>query len=482
MPRKATPSKAAPKKKAAAKKAPAKKVIAKKAPAKKKADAPVKKIRKTPQLVRGMKDITPVDSKKWRDMYRAADSIASAYAFDYFSSPILEDASLFTRTLGKSSDVVSKEMYAFEDKDGSKLALRPEGTASAARSYITSGMIELSQPVKLWYYGPMFRHDRPQAGRYRQFHQFGCESLGKRNAALDAELIVVAYNFIRDLGLETSVYVNSIGTPDDRERYIVELVGYLRSKRSYLSDESKAKISKNPLRILDSKDENDIEVLEDAPQIIDWLSESSKAYFMEVLEYLDEADIPYALKPTLVRGLDYYTDTVFELFSADDTETAQNALGGGGRYDLLIEQLGGQPTPGAGFSVGLERVQLALQKKRNREEQKRQEEGLPAPKVESNEPKIFFAHLGDQARRRMLRLIEDMRREGLVVGHNLGKPALKAQLELADKYGSTHAVILGQKELQDGTIIIRDMSSGIQEIVDQKKLKKELTRILEAKN
>lgn len=436
-----------------------------------------KKNKKSPQLVRGMKDIVPPNSSDWVKMYRTADAITEAYNFSFFESPILEEAVLFARTLGKSSDVVSKEMYVFEDRDGNKLALRPEATASAARSYLTSGMVNMSQPVKLWYYGPMFRHDRPQAGRYRQFHQFGCESFGVHDASLDAEVITVAYNFIKDLGIETTVHINSIGTPEERAKYIVELVGYLRSKRSYLSEESKKRITKNPLRVLDSKEQQDIEAMEDAPQIVDWLSENSKQYFMNVLEYLDEVEVPYVLKPTLVRGLDYYTDTVFEIF-ADSNEplASQGALGAGGRYDLLVEELGGQPTPGVGFSIGLERVLLEIKSKREKEKQNL-EEGQKMS-IKKGKKELFFAHLGEPSRKRTLALIEELRRAGITVRHCLGKVSLKGQLELADKFQVTHSIILGQKELQDGTIIIRDMESGIQEIVDQKKIKKEVSKIL----
>jgi histidyl-tRNA synthetase len=328
------------------------------------------------------------------------------------------------------------------------------------------------QPISVWYYCPMFRHDRPQAGRYRQFHQFGCETLGSNDPAIDAELIAIAYNYLLDLGVQSNVHINSIGTPSDRERYIVELVGYLRSKRSYLSEESKKRILKNPLRVLDSKEEEDKKVIEEAPQIIDWLSEESRQYFMKVLEYLDEMSIPYVLKPTLVRGLDYYTDTVFELVESEAAEESQNALGGGGRYNLLVEQLGGPSTPSAGFSIGLER---ALQASKRAKEKKAGQE----QETKDTTPKLFFAHLGEQARRKTLVLIEQLRRENIFLKHSIGKPSLKAQLEMADKYGSTHTVILGQKELQDGTIIIRDMASGIQEIIDQKRLKKELGKILD---
>lgn len=458
------------KKKAAAKKEVAKKVLKKtatKTSKKTKGEEKPKKKKRIPQTVRGMKDILPQDGKLWRHMRAVADSITNAYNFEFVETPIVEEALLFSRTIGRSTDIVSKEMYAFEDKDGSKLALRPEGTASIVRSYLNNGMLTLPQPVSMWYYGPMFRHERPQSGRYRQFHQFGCEIIGNKDAVADAQLIVMGYNFYKDLQIETNVLINSIGTPDDRERYIVELVGYLRSKRSYLSEESRKKISKNPLRILDSKDPQDQEVVAEAPQIIDWLSEKSKTYFMKVLEYLDELDIPYVLKPTLVRGLDYYTDTVFEFVDANNTVKGLGSLGGGGRYNLLIEQLGGEPTPASGMAVGLDRVALILKKKI--------EKGEFTP--DTGKLKLYFAHLGEPAKRRALYLIEELRRAGIAVNHHLGKPSLKAQLEQANKAEVSHALILGQKEMQDDTIIIRDMSSGIQEMVDQKKIVREIEKL-----
>lgn len=429
----------------------------------------VKAIRgvKAPTLLRGMKDILPKEERFWKKIFATASSLAEAYGFGYISTPILEEASLFVRSIGKGTDVVEKEMYVFEDKDGTRVSLRPELTASVVRAYIGHGMYTLPQPVKTWYVGPMFRHDRPQAGRFRQFHQFDCETLGERDPLIDAELIVVAYNFLRDLGVSSHVYINSIGTLKDRERYTVELVGYLRSKRSYLSEESKKRITKNPLRVLDSKEEQDRAVIEEAPQIIDWLSEESKDYFMKVLEYLDEVEIPYILKPTLVRGLDYYTDTVFEFFQDDDVDGSQGALGGGGRYDGLVEQLGGRPTPAAGFAVGLERVISAMRKQN-------ENEGV---QPESKEKIIYFAQLGEQARRRVLYLIEELRRGGHIVKHNLSKTSLKVQLENANKEKASHALILGQKEVQDGTVILRDMESGIQETIDQKKIGNELRKL-----
>lgn len=429
-----------------------------------------------PALLRGMKDILPKDEFYWKKLYRTAEGIATAYGYGLINTPILEEALLFIRSLGRGTDVVDKEMYVFEDQDGGKVCLRPEATASCLRAYITHGMNSLPQPIKFWYYGPMFRHDRPQAGRYRQFTQFGCESFGVHEPVVDAELIAAAYYFFDDLGLKTNVHINSLGTLEDRQNYLVELTGYLRTKRSYLCDDCKRRLAKNPLRVLDCKQEDCQQVIAEAPQIIDWLSDTSKSYFMKVLEYLDELDIPYVLQPTLVRGLDYYTDTVFEFYQQNDgregcsiPEGRQNALGGGGRYDLLAEQLGGRALPGAGFALGLERVVTALRKQA--------EEGKS--KLKEENPKVFFAQLGEQARRQSLRLLEGLRKSGIIVAHSFGKSALKAQMEMANKLRVTYSLILGQKEVQDGTIIIRDMESGIQEIIDQKKLKSALEKKLD---
>jgi histidyl-tRNA synthetase len=449
----------------AKKKTPEKKIV-KKIVKKTAAKKPVKKsaAKKVYHPLRGMRDLLPKDEKYWKEMYHTAEGLAEAYVYGRIETPVLEQAGLFVRSIGKGTDVVDKEMYTFEVSEG-KVALRPESTASVVRAFITNGLHVEPQPVKLWYWGPMFRHDRPQAGRYRQFYQFSCENFGEKNPVCDAELITIAYNFYRDLGIDVRVDVNSIGTLEEREQYIVELVGYFRSKRSYLSEESKKRINKNPLRILDSKDEGDIEVLEDAPQIIDWLSEDSKKYFMKILEYLDELEIPYVLNSKLVRGLDYYSDTVFEFFLEDEEhELAGLALGGGGRYDVLVEQMGGPETPGCGFGLGLDRVAKVLEKQRKDEPK----ETFP----------LFFAHLGEAARQVLLRILEELRREGLYVQHNLAKSALKSQLEIANKNEAKYTFILGQKEVQDGTIIVRDMDAGTQETIDQKKIVKEVKKIL----
>ncbi|MBP6859310.1 MAG: histidine--tRNA ligase [Candidatus Magasanikbacteria bacterium] len=426
-------------------------------------------------LLRGMHDVLPKDEKYWKAFYHAAENLAEHFQFGRLETPLLEEAGLFVRSIGKGTDVIDKEMYVFEDRDANKVALRPENTASAVRAYIMHGMWNMAQPVKMWYWGAMFRYDRPQAGRFRQFNQMGFETIGDADPVEDAELILIAHNFYKDLGLPVEVHINSIGMPEERQKYKTALVEYYRSKRSYLCDDCKQRLNKNPLRLLDCKQERCQPIKEEAPQIIAWLEEDSKNHFTKVLEYLDELGVPYVLKPSLVRGLDYYTRTVFEVYTVtaegeNEAHGAQSALGGGGRYDLLVEEMGGKAAPAAGFSIGIERSVSALK------------QYLDAKQIKFAVPQFdaFMAQLGDQARRRALKTINDLRASGLKISYNFSKNSLKGQLETANSLQVPYALILGQKEVQDGTIIIRDMESGVQEIVDQKKveniLKKKLSR------
>ncbi|MSU75159.1 MAG: histidine--tRNA ligase [Candidatus Magasanikbacteria bacterium] len=438
------------------------------------------KPKKAFSLIRGMHDILPKDEKYWKALYRTAEHLAEYFQFGRIDTPILEEVGLFVRSVGRGTDIVDKEMYTFEDRDGTKVALRPEPTASIVRAYIQHGLWNAPQPVKVWTFAPMFRHDRPQAGRYRQFYQADFETVGGKDPCIDAELILVAYNFFNDLGLPVEVRVNSLGTPEERERYIAELVAYYRSKRSYLCEDCRFRLTKNPLRLLDCKEGQCAPVKEGAPQLIDWLQEDSKNFFMKVLEYLDELGIPYILNPYLVRGLDYYTHTVFEIFptfgetgpSATLGTGSQSALGGGGRYDLLAEDLGGRPTPAAGFGIGIERAVTAL----------KQYAETNSIKIANVAPHIFFAELGEDAKRRALRIINQLRASGIRLAYNFMKGSLKNQLEMANSLKVPYVVILGQKEVQDETVILRDMESGVQEIIDQKKLeaalKKKLSNIL----
>ena len=450
------------------KKEPVKKIVKDKVKKTDDSKSSADKVKKTWTALRGMHDILPKEEKYWKTMYNNVAKLAEFFQFGRIETPILEEASLFVRSIGKTSDVVEKEMYLFEDNDGSKVCLRSEATTSVMRAYVSDGLWNNPQPVKMWYWGPMFRHDRPQAGRYRQFTQVGFENIGVQDPAADAELILVAYNFYKDLGLPVEIHINSIGTPEERERYKNELLNYYRTKKSYLCEECRKRMLKNPLRLLDCKEEQCQGIKEEAPQIIDWLSEASKSYFMKVLEYLDELGVPYILRSSLVRGLDYYTHTVFEIYPVSGEGPAQSALGGGGRYDLLAEELGGKPTSASGMALGIDRSVIYM-KEYYQQNQLR---------VEKESYEIFFAQLGDRAKGRALKLLDELRNSGIKIAFNLYKNSLKTQLDIANELKVPYALILGQKEVQEGTVIIRDMESGIQEIVDQKKIEMALKKKL----
>ncbi|MBT4856970.1 histidine--tRNA ligase [Candidatus Uhrbacteria bacterium] len=429
----------------------------KKAAKKVEEEVPKKKI-KVPQLLRGFRDIMPEEELYWARIEEVITRIAQDYSFNRIRLPILEQTSLFERSVGKGTDIIDKEMFSFVDQSNNKVVLRPEATASVARAYIEHGMIDRPQPVKMWYEGPMFRHDRPQAGRYRQFWQFGLEAVGSKEPIIDAQIIIMCHQILKELGLEVVFQINSIGTPEIRREYEMELVAYFKQFRKQLSDIDKKRLTKNPLRLLDSKAEGMDELKIDAPQIVDWLDDNSKEHFMKVLEYLDEMEVPYELNPFLVRGLDYYNKTVFEILPTKFEGKNANAIGGGGRYDGLIELLGGREgTPAMGMAMGIERIVLAM---------KHQEVELP----NTRQVQVFFCQLGDAARRTGLRVFDNFRTQGIPIAEAFGKGSLKAQLELADKQGARVALILGQKEVLDGTIIIRDMESGGQEIVDSAKV------------
>lgn len=442
--------------------APAKKPAAKK-PAE--GEAPKRRV-STPNTLRGMKDVLPIDQKYWTLVRNKMDHLAEAFGFDRIETPIMEETSLFVRAVGKQTDIVEKEMYSFLDQGNDKITLRPEATAAIARSYINHGMWNQAQPVKLYYYGKMFRHERPQSGRYRQFTQGGLEVLGSDHPVVDAQLAYIAYLLYRDLGLDVVVQINSIGDTDSRNSYKEELVTYYRSNRSKICENCKKRLTRNPLRLLDCKEEGCSAVRIEAPQMVDYLNEDSKNHFVRVLEYLDELEVPYQLNPYLVRGLDYYDHTVFEIMPAEESEQgSQSALASGGRYNGLIETLGGEPAAACGFAWGVERTILKLKDKK-----------VEVPELP--EAEVFLAQLGEPARRKMLALFEEMRGEGIRVAEGFSKDALKQQLEAANKAGVRFTLILGQKEVLDGTVLVRDMDSGIQEIVDFKKVIPEIKKKL----
>ena len=445
---------------------PVKKTDAKKAvPAASEEGVVSKKAPQAVQLLRGFRDLLPNDARLLNTVRDTAKSILEAYRYRQVELPLVEETALFVRGVGKATDIVEKELYTWETPGGENVSLRPEATAGTVRAYIQHGMLNLPQPVKMWCVGPMFRYDRPQAGRFRQFYQVSVESIGDADPIVDAELILLSWLITKELGIDAVVRINSIGTPESRAQYKNALVTYFRSKKSKLSEDDKKRLLKNPLRLLDSKDPGMQELKAEAPQIVDWLDEESRTHFMRVLEYLDEAGVPYQLDPYLVRGLDYYTKTVFELYTtSDDQELAQTAIGGGGRYDGLVEMLGGRPTPAAGFALGVDRLLSRM----------------PHVAIEEEEKvDVFLAQLGEMGRKKALPIFEELRKAGIRVGASLSKPSIKSQMDLANRSGAKWAIVIGQKEVLDGTVIIRDMDAGSQEIVDAKKIVMEVKKKLE---
>lgn len=415
------------------------------------------------QTVRGMRDILPEDEKYWDHITDVGENLCRNFGYGKIVLPVLEFTSLFEKGTGADTDIVEKEMYSFATSGGDNLTLRPEGTPGAARAYIEHGMINLSQPVKLFYMGQFFRHERPQAGRYREFRQLGVEVFGDSSAILDAETILLAYKIVKNSGINNiCIEINSIGCSACRPHFKTMLVRYFRTQEKKLCKDCKRRLTKNPLRIFDCKEVSCIEASADAPQFVDHLCDDCHKHLKSVLEYLDELDLMYTMNPKLVRGLDYYTRTVFEIF-AGTAEDKGNALGGGGRYDKLVEMLGGKPTPAVGFALGMDRIVDVL----------KMQNIQIAPK---NLPKVFLVQLGDLARRKSLKLFSELIDNNISVAESFGRGSIKSQFRIADRLRVKIALIIGQKEAIDGTIILRDMESGMQEIIVQDKLVKEIQK------
>ena len=420
------------------------------------------------QAPSGMHDILPDDQLFFRKVYSVASSIAQFYGFRKIDTPIVEDAELFSKGIGLGTDIVEKEMYSFRTKGGDFLALRPEFTAGMVRSYIEHGMTNLPQPQKLYSYGPLFRLERPQAGRFRQFHQVDLEVFGEQDSVIDAQIIQIFYNILKELKFKNLIVeVNSIGDSQCRPYYKKLLVNYFRSRESSLCADCRRRLRYNPLRILDCKEEKCQPVKAQAPQLVDHLCEGCKTHFKEVLEFLDEVEMPYRLNPYLVRGLDYYTKTVFEIYEDSEEGQKLGALVGGGRFDTLAKMLGGRDTPACGGAAGVERIVATL-----RERMKQEAAGA------STNQKVFLAQLSDLGKRKSLRLFEEFRKAKIQVAESFGKDSLKTQLRLADKIGADYALILGQKEALENAIIIRDMKSGKQETVKLDRVVREMEKYL----
>jgi histidyl-tRNA synthetase len=421
------------------------------------------------QPPRGMKDILPEDQGFWDQVRRTTERLARDYGYSRIDVPLVEFSNLFVRSVGSGTDIVEKEMYAFTTKGGDKVALRPEFTAGIARAYIQHGMHVLPKPIKLFSTGPVYRYDRPQEGRYREFYQVNYDVFGEQDAILDAQVIQVAARVVQSLGIKAvQIQVNSIGCPACRKEYRELLVNYLESKKQKLCQDCKNRLETNPLRVLDCKEDKCAQVAAAAPQSIDHLCEECRVHFKNLLEYLDELDLPYVINPQLVRGLDYYTKTVFEIWSGEE-EGRKNALGGGGRYDGLVKMLGGEATPAIGFGLGVERLILEMKR-------------VQAKPYRAPRPKIFLAQLGELAKKRSLRLFSDLEKNGILVAESFGRGSLKSQMRVADKLGVEITLILGQKEALDKTVIVKNMATGVQEIVSVEKLVELVKRKLKADN
>ena len=398
--------------------------------------------------IKGVKDIPPDQLPKWYAVEGAAHRFAQGYGFKEIRIPIFEQTELFVRSIGGATDIVEKEMYTFPDRDGSSLTLRPEGTAGVVRAFIELGLANNPTCRKLYYIGPMFRHERPQAGRFRQFHQFGVEAIGSTSPRADVEVIALLWRYFSALHLPgLSLQLNSLGQPSERPAYKKALVSFLSGVADNLCGNCRRRMESNPLRILDCKVPQCRSATENAPRITDFLSPESKDHFEQVLAGLRSLAIPFSLNPRLVRGLDYYSMTTFEVSCS--SLGAQNAIGAGGRYDGLFEALGGKPTPAVGFAVGLERVILALP-----------ESVIPEPKAS-----VFVASFGPQGLSAGLSLLDSLRSEGITAETDYNASSLKLLLRAADRLGATYVVILGDDEIAKNQAILRNMHTKEQEIL-----------------
>ncbi|MEK7557035.1 MAG: histidine--tRNA ligase [Patescibacteria group bacterium] len=416
---------------------------------------------------RGTQDILPEEQKYWEYVIETSKTILKGWHFQPIETPMFEEEALFARAVGEGTDIVNKEMFVLKSRGrGSAYVLRPEPTAGIVRAYIENGMRAWPKPVKLFWSGSVFRYDRPQAGRWRQFHQVDAEVFGSSAPVTDAQVIYVAHLILQQLGLDQyTVQVNSLGLPTERRAYVKILKEHLRRNRTKLSRESKERIAVNPLRVLDSKDEKDQRVINTAPKLIDHLSEESKRFFNNVLEYLKALEVPYVVTDTLVRGLDYYAHTVFEIVPNVETESQQVTLIGGGRYDGLVKLLGGKDTPAIGWGMGVERVIDRLKS-----------EGVEL--LPTDKPQVFVAQLGEDARVEALKLMRELREAEIPFAESIHRDGMQAQLKAADRLKVAWTLIVGHKEVLDKTVILRNMESGMQEVVPRERLASELTRRL----
>ncbi|AKS39041.1 histidyl-tRNA synthetase [Anoxybacillus gonensis] len=406
------------------------------------------------QIPRGTQDILPEQAAKWQYIEQMARELCRRYNYQEIRTPIFEHTELFLRGVGDTTDIVQKEMYTFEDRGGRSLTLRPEGTAAVVRSFVENKMYGYpNQPVKLYYMGPMFRYERPQAGRFRQFVQFGVEALGSNDPAIDAEVIALAMDIYRTLGLKKlKLVINSLGDIESRKAHRQALIDHFQHRIHEFCDDCQARLHKNPMRILDCKKDRDHELMRTAPSILDYLNEQSRTYFEKVQMYLQKLGIAFEVDPRLVRGLDYYNHTAFEIMSEAEGFGAITTLCGGGRYNGLVQEIGGPETPGIGFALSIERLLAALEA-----------ESISLPISEGID--CYVVALGEQAKEEAVALVAALRQEGIAAEKDYQDRKVKAQLKAADRLQATYVAILGEDELEKGVINVKHMATGEQQEV-----------------
>ena len=403
------------------------------------------------KIIRGFHDILPGEIERWHFIENAAREVFESYGFNELRLPVIESTDIYCTGIGDTTDIVEKEMYTFDDRDGSSLTLRPEGTAGVVRSFIENSFYKKSPVSRFYYIGPMFRHERPQKGRYRGFNQIGCEFFGSANAATDAEIIVMLWYFFQKIGFTDSVKIeiNSIGDEESRNNFKTVLVNYLTPLQEGLCDQCKRKLVTNPLRILDCKNERCKNITKEAPKITDYLSDSSSLHFKMLIKILGELSVPYTINDKIVRGLDYYTETVFEFTT--DKLGSQNAVAAGGRYNNLVEKMGGPSTPATGFALGLERIVL-LHEQISDEEFKFLTD-------------VYIAWIGEDTFIPAMKIATDLRIRGKSVYIEHDSKSIKSQLKRANKLEAGYTVIIGEEELKSARITVRNMRESSEESI-----------------
>lgn len=414
------------------------------------------------KAIRGTKDILPSEISRWYHLEQIVKQTFANFNFKEIRTPVFEETTLFARSIGEETDIVSKEMYTFTDKGDTSITLKPEMTAGVVRSFIEHSLSGQQPLTKLFYISPMFRQERPQAGRLRQFHQFGGEALGSSSPLLDAEMIQIAFDILKSLGLkDLTVKINSLGVPESREEYKKLLRDFLLNKKDKLSEDSRKRFDLNILRIFDSKVESDQELLEGAPLLVDHLDEESKDHFEVVKEVLTKIDIPFEVDPKLVRGLDYYTKTTFEVISGK--VGSQSALLGGGRYDLLAEQLGGKATPAVGFAAGMERILLACESENSF--------SIPGDSID-----LYIVRIDDEREMFVSETASKLRRSGLKVDYDYMKRSVKAQMREANKSNARFVLFIGGDEFKNGIANLKNMENGEQKTIQLDSLNVDLLK------